>query len=820
MFASATIRLVSLMKTDYREYRVLICTHSPEDGDRISAMLFGDNLNVDRCDSVAELTEETAASVGVVVFGPGALGDSTPQAVISAFASGKPDRDPPIILLWDAAEEDHSSQFEALLSQRSHVTPLEWPVPKSVLVQAVRSAIHTRRLQCQLRELDDQFRILMDRAPVAFGIVQGTRFILANRFFAEWSGYTVEELLSTDFPALVHPAFRNMMEDRARRRQAGEAVPDHYEFLALTKSGEERWFDFSPAIIEYRGKPAIIGAGLDITSRKRAEQALQRSESRLRLLSQTATKLLLANRPEEILGEVFNEAADHLGADIFVNYLVVPDGSRLRIHAWRGLDDATAKALEFIEFDQPFCGQAARERRRIVLNRQELLTLDASTLRSLGVRTYACHPLQDQAVLGTISFCSRSRDEFTDEELDVMRTVADQASMALARQSLTEALQQRATALDEANQAKDRFLAVLSHELRTPLTPVLAAVSMIQRNQSLEPTLQRNLEMIRRNIEFEARLIDDLLDLNRIERGKVELEKRRVNVCTILHQAVEVCRPEMEARDLHFATHFCGSPEPIEADPGRLQQVFWNLIKNAIKFTPPGGCVGISCRAEKESVVVEVTDSGVGIDPGVLPGIFDAFAQADRSITREFGGLGLGLSISKSLVQLHGGTLEAHSPGRNKGSTFVVRLPCARTADAGTGSPADQRGTTSPPQNLRILLVEDHQDTAEMIALILEGEGHEVQTVPDVATALKAAAEHQFDLLVSDLGLPDASGLDLMRELRARGVMLPAIALSGYGQEHDVRKSHEAGFSAHLVKPADIERLLHTVGDVAAVPCS
>jgi two-component system CheB/CheR fusion protein len=291
-----------------------------------------------------------------------------------------------------------------------------------------------------------------------------------------------------------------------------------------------------------------------------------------------------------------------------------------------------------------------------------------------------------------------------------------------------------------------------------------------------------------------------------------------VDICSILQHAVEVCRPELEARQLHYTTHFGDVTRLVDADAARLQQVFWNLIKNAIKFSPPNGCVGIRCRTQDDQVVIEVSDSGVGIAPEALPKIFDAFAQADVHITREFGGLGLGLSISKSLVQLHGGSIEAHSDGNDRGSTFIVRLPLHERVPEPVAPPVFARPAESAggPQRLRILLAEDHEDTAEMVRLMLESEGHMVETASDVSSAIRMATGRAFDLLISDLGLPDGSGLDLMRDLRNSGRGLPGIALSGYGQERDIEKSHEAGFSAHLVKPIDIEQFLAAVKDVAS----
>jgi two-component system CheB/CheR fusion protein len=239
------------------------------------------------------------------------------------------------------------------------------------------------------------------------------------------------------------------------------------------------------------------------------------------------------------------------------------------------------------------------------------------------------------------------------------------------------------------------------------------------------------------------------------------------------------------------------------------------LLKNAIKFTPHDGCVGIRCRLDHDHVLVEVNDSGIGIEPEALSRVFNAFEQAERSITRQFGGLGLGLAISKALVEMHGGQIDAHSEGRDKGTTFRVRLPLAMpTVRPEAPAPAALPQRVMRP--LRILLVEDHGVTAKMMRMVLTSDGHTIETAGDVATALELASQNDFDLLMSDLGLPDGSGHDLMRQLRERGHKFPGIALSGYGQEEDIHRSYEAGFAAHLTKPASREAVVEAIAAVTA----
>lgn len=399
----------------------------------------------------------------------------------------------------------------------------------------------------------------------------------------------------------------------------------------------------------------------------------------------------------------------------------------------------------------------------------------------------------------------------------MMGTVMDITGRKMAEDELKAArrsAEQAKAVAEQANRAKDHFFAVLSHELRTPLTPIVMAVSILERRPDLDPTIREMLEMVRRNIELESGLIDDLLDVSRIARGKIELTRSAVPLCSVIQRAVEVCKPDIEARRLHFGVDLGpAAPYWVNADVPRLQQVFWNLLKNAIKFTPHDGCVGIRCRPGAQCVVAEVNDSGIGIEPQALPRVFNAFEQVEQSITRQFGGLGLGLAICKALVELHGGTISAHSEGRDKGASFQVRLPLT--------SPVRQReivAPAAPPSRtvrpLHILLVEDHGVTAKMMAMVLTAEGNTVETAGDMATAVELAEQHTFDLLLSDLGLPDGSGHDLLRQLRARGHKFPGIALTGYGQEQDIQRSHEAGFAAHLTKPASRDAVVEAIAAV------
>ena len=370
-------------------------------------------------------------------------------------------------------------------------------------------------------------------------------------------------------------------------------------------------------------------------------------------------------------------------------------------------------------------------------------------------------------------------------------------------------------AAEEANRAKDQFLAVLSHELRTPLNPVLLATTAMLDHPPPPEEVRPTLEMIKRNVELEARLIDDLLDVMRIVRGKMPLQWGVADCHDLIRQAVEICRGDIRDKDLRLTLDLSAAHHHAHADAARLQQVLWNLVQNAVKFTPPGGSIAIRTRDEGDRLAIEVADTGVGIEPEVLPHIFDPFRQGETSILRKFGGLGLGLAISRGIVEAHGGRLVAESRGKERGATFRVELAAIPRPEAGTGEGRRDRPAEAGPP-LKVLVVEDEPQTLRLLARLVRGLGHEVTTAETLRAACEAATGGEHDLIISDIGLPDGCGLDLMRQVVARRGKLPAIALTGYGTEEDVQRSKAAGFAEHMTKPIDFARLKEVIGQVTA----
>lgn len=391
---------------------------------------------------------------------------------------------------------------------------------------------------------------------------------------------------------------------------------------------------------------------------------------------------------------------------------------------------------------------------------------------------------------------------------DVEPRSEELATMAREVTVHTRKLERAKEAAESANEAKDQFLAVLSHELRTPLTPALVAVSSLEEGDEIEPgRLREALGVIRRNIELEARLVDDLLDLTRISKGKLEVHFSTIDLHETIRHAAEMCAASAQEKGTALSISLDAVGHHVRGDGGRLAQVVWNLMLNSVKFTAAGGriCVRTS-NPGSDRVRVEVSDTGIGIDSDMLVRIFEPFQQGDESTTRRYGGLGLGLSVARSLVEAHGGTITAHSAGKGQGATFVIEL--ATIAPPPVPEITREPGIEAPQLRLRILLVEDHADTRLALERLLTRWGHEVRCAPSVTEALQIAATFEIDLLLSDIGLPDGTGIDLLGKLRlTRDTKAKAIAMSGYGMEADLEHTRRAGFVEHLIKPVTAEQL-------------
>ena len=390
-----------------------------------------------------------------------------------------------------------------------------------------------------------------------------------------------------------------------------------------------------------------------------------------------------------------------------------------------------------------------------------------------------------------------------------------------AQRRVEEELRRRAEEIAAADRRKDQFLAMLAHELRNPLAPIRNAVELMRQVETIDPSFQPAREMVERQVKNLAHLVDDLLDVSRITQGSIRLRKEVVDLKTILERSVDATRPLIESRAHTLTLNLPREPVRLEADPTRLEQVVANLLNNAAKYTMPGGSITLSGALEGKEAVIRVRDNGIGVPPDVLGRVFEPFVQSDGSLARTEGGLGIGLTLVRSLVEMHGGAVEANSPGLGQGSEFLVRLPVrvSQTAETTASEEPAPRPLARP---VHVLVVEDNVDAAESLATLLRVWGHDVQVVHDGLEAIDAAREQRPEVVLLDIGLPGLDGYQVARRLR-EDVGLESsllVAMTGYGQPEDRRRSREAGIHHHFVKPVEPLVLRNLLADVAAPPGS
>ena len=651
-----------------------------------------------------------------------------------------------------------------------------------------------------------------------------------NPRWTEYTGLPPHPAQERNWLESLHPDdVRRWAEGWERTRSSGAKLT--LDLRLRRFDGVYRWHLVHALPVRDRSGGVLkwLGTCTDIDDQKRAEGMLG-------FLAEVSTVLASSLDYETTLTAVARLAVPHV-ADWCVVDILEPGGLTRRLAVAHIDPNKVQLGWELARRYPPTLGDPRKTVRVLETGRSEIAAeiddevLVASArdpdhlamLRAQACTSSICAALAARGrTLGLITFAmAESGRRYSTADLPFVEDLARRAALAVDNARLYREAHQAREEAESANRAKDRFLAVLSHELRTPLTPVLAEVSAMLDDPETPDSIRPTLEMTRRNVELEARLIDDLLDLNRIIQGKLRLNKEVVDAHQLVLEALEICRVGVEDAGIHVEVDLKATRHHVEADAARVQQVIWNLIKNAVKFTPKGGFIAIRTRDSADALEIEVADTGVGIDPEVLPRIFDAFEQGGTAVTQQFGGLGLGLAISRSLVEAHGGRLSAASYAKNEGATFTLLLPLVepgqltRPQHARTSTADGKAPESSKP--VRILLVEDNADTLQVMARLLARRGHRVTTAENVADAVEVAQSSEFDILVSDLGLPDGSGLDLIRSLQqGRSKPLPGIALSGYGMDDDLRRSREAGFLEHLIKPVDFPALEAAIRRVAA----
>ena len=533
----------------------------------------------------------------------------------------------------------------------------------------------------------------------------------------------------------------------------------------------------------YNQEKVLIGFAKvtrDLTERRRAEETLRASEEQLRLLI--------------------------AGVEDYAIFLLNPAGY---IQTWNAgaqkIKGYTANEVigQHLSMFYPAEDQQAGKANRLLARAAETgHVIDRGTRVRKGGTTFHA-----EAILTALRAADGELRGFSKVTRDITEQVTKQQELERA---LAEA--------KHASEVKDHFLSVLSHELRTPLTPVLAAVSYMAENSSgLGEQFAHELDMIRRNVQLDARLIDDLLDLTRVANNKLDLHFETVDVHKMLEEVARMSTREVRDKQIELSLSLRAPRHHVWADPVRIRQVFWNAVSNAVKFTPQHGRVTITTSTtENEQLVVKVADTGIGFKPEDAERIFSPFEQGEKTVTRRFGGLGLGLAISKSIVAMHKGTISARSAGEGQGATFTISLHAIPAEDSGDKPPAPAAKRRA--QSARILLVEDHEDTLALLSKLLARCGYKVTGASSVNAAIKHLEESRFDIVVSDIGLPDGNGCDIMtRSMQeSGGGKVKAIAISGFSSEEDVKRSKACGFLRHLTKPIDFARLRDVLEEIQA----
>ncbi|HLL03971.1 MAG TPA: GAF domain-containing protein [Myxococcaceae bacterium] len=652
---------------------------------------------------------------------------------------------------------------------------------------------------------------------------------------SSWRAFTGQgrqELMGWGWLSAVHPEDRELVE-RGWREAVTAVASFQCELRLKRHDGVYRHMHMRAVpVLELDGTVREwVGIHRDVTrqhedaaERERLLARERRHRAQLEGLAEASLRIGQAASPEAVLQVITEQARELIGAHQAVTSLTLGEDWSQAVNS-RSISDKYARWRGYSKKPDGsgIYAEVCRTNRAMRLTQAQLVAHPA--WRNFGghaaehppMRGWLAVPLVSRTGrnLGVIQLSDRYEGEFSVEDETILLQLARLAAVAIENARLMAESQ-------AANRAKDEFLAVMSHELRTPLTAVLGWTQMLRGSKKNDATVrEKGLEVIERNARSLAQLIEDVLDVSRILTGKLTLHRKAVELSGVVQAAVEVVRPRAEQKGLTLAVVLESGEGQVTGDPSRLQQVFWNLLVNAVKFTPEGGRVEVKVERGGDEWRVRVKDSGQGIRAEALPHLFERFWQADGSSTREHGGLGLGLAIVRHLVELHGGAVEAHSEGLGHGSTFTVRLPVpAVLPEAERAAGAAEAAPETRLDGVRVLLVEDAEDARELIALLLRERGAQVRAAANGHEALEALEQSLADVLVSDIGLPGEDGHMLLKRIRtwaeARDQWIPAIALTAYAGAEDARRAYRAGFQVHLAKPLEPAVLVEAVAKLAA----
>ncbi|NLX94553.1 MAG: response regulator [Rhodopirellula sp.] len=616
----------------------------------------------------------------------------------------------------------------------------------------------------------------------------------------------------------VHPDDRNDVHEKWSAALHGAPYDIEHRIVV----GDRIKWVREKAELEFDREGVLLGGfgtTQDITEKKRAEE-------RTRILAEVTAQLLASDQPQRIVETLCRQVMDHLGCHVFVNFLVDEQEHGLRLNAYAGISEEAARQIERLDYGTAVCGCVARDGRRIVVE-HIATTPDSRTdlVRSFGIQAYACHPLTIQGqTIGTLSFGSRSKPTFDEEELDLMKAVADHVAIAMQRVRLVQWLQFHARAAEAAYEAKSRFLANMSHELRTPMNAILGMIDVALPKAS-DAIVEDCLRTARESADLLLTLLNDLLDSAKIESGKLDLESTPFSLRQMLDQVTRVLAVRASEKGLSFCCRTQpDTPDAVVGDRMRLQQVLFNLAGNAIKFTDRGEVEIDLGTAPDETAATggatlefAVRDSGIGISQAAQQSLFQPFTQADASMARRFGGTGLGLSISKSLVEMMGGRIWVESE-TGKGSTFyfTVRLPLAAEIPADDDTPVHVPAAASAP--LHILLVEDNPANQKLAAYILQDRGHTVEIAADGREAVLSTDQNRYDVILMDVQMPGMDGLEATAAIRKRdgqSKRVPIIAMTAHAMKGDRDRCLAAGMDGYLSKPLNAREMIALVESLA-----
>jgi signal transduction histidine kinase/CheY-like chemotaxis protein len=541
----------------------------------------------------------------------------------------------------------------------------------------------------------------------------------------------------------------------------------------------------------------------------------------MRDLYDSSARLQTAPDLHAALEEILQSSVRLMRADFGNVQLYDAERKALRLAALHGFDKPFVETFLVVGADDDTaCGRALRGGTRVVIEdveQDELYAPYRKAAAAAGYRGVQSTPLYDRggALLGVLSTHWRAPHKPSEQDLLTLDLYARQAINFIIRVHAEEAsreserrAQEHAAELADLHRRKDEFLAMLSHELRNPLSPILNAAHILRLQKDENPLQQQARAVIERQVDQLSRLVNDLLEVSRVITGTIRLHPERLDIRGVVEHALESVGPLIDQRRHKLFVSLPTEPVWLEGDVARLEQVVVNLLNNAAKYTNEGGKIWVNLQPEGDDVALRVRDTGVGIAPELLPRVFDLFTQADRTPDRSQGGLGIGLSLTRRLVELHRGKIEAHSAGPGQGSEFIVRLPVLLPSERGTDT-AYTGTAKQAARGWRVLVVDDNVDAANMIAMVLQHYGHQTETVYSAQSALETAVEYRPDFVVLDIGLPGMDGYEVARRLRQIPELKDTrlIAATGYGQDADRQRSKEAGFDYHLVKPIDPEKL-------------